>query len=41
MLQGIMVDYDNDFNLRLVAIHRIEIFIYYVTLFKPSVLIKI
>ena len=41
MLQGIMVDYDNDFNLRLVAIHRIEIFIFYVTLFIPSYQSKI
>ena len=36
MLQGIMVDFGFDSDLRLVATHRIEIFIYYVTLFKSS-----
>ena len=41
MLQGIMVDFDFDSDLRLVATHRIEIFIYYVTLFKPSFFRKI
>ena len=41
MLQGIMVDFDFDSDLRLVVIHHIEIFIYYVTLFEFRIIVSV